>query len=628
MSAPNATARRIPAIVILGGCLGATLSLMPAQTCAQGTMPPSPATVAGADSLLSLGEFEAAAEAYRAVVATNPQDGESAYRLGYALQTLEQWQEAVAPLSLAVEYRPRRARALYRLAGSLAQVGRTDSAMVALVAAIDAGLLQTSMLTRDDALDPLRDRPDFRRLLRAQFGASYTDAAPNGRPTAAEMAAGIARLTSTIRSTHPNPYRYVSPSEWDRREAEALRRVASATETQYLVELMSLASSVGDVHTSAYPSGGSPVMRTAMPIQFWKFRDGLRIRAASPGHRELVGATVLAIGGVPVDDAWTHLLARFPNENEWMSAYMMQFFLRFPQFLAAVGFGSDDAAGSLRLRLPDGTERDVTLRGEDRGGYGAEMGRTLGFQAPEDWVEGHDTAVSPLWLADRDRAYWFQVLPERNAVYLQFNTPRDDPAHPWAGFLDSLADTLRASGIERIVIDLRHNGGGWHYMAYDLAATLRSVPQLAGPGHVVVLIGRLVQSAGVTIAAVLERDADAVFVGEPVGAHPNFFNGRWGNHPPLALPGTLIRFRVSTVPEPFSDALDDRRFIAPDQWVRLRYDDYAAGQDPVLAAALDLTATDAVNFLSDPGGRPIAPYFRWNRPSQDAAWPSSPRQVP
>jgi hypothetical protein len=604
------------------------LSLMPAQTAAQGGMPPAPAAVAQADSLLDLGEFEAAAEAYRAVVATNPKDGESAYLLGYALQTLEQWDEAVAPLSLAVEYRPRRARALYRLAGSLAQLGSRDSAMVVLNAAIDAGLLQTGMLASDETLDPLRDRPDFRRLLQDQFGPYYTDPASNRPPTVAEMEAGIARLTSTIRSVHPNPYRYVSPSEWDRREAEALRRVRSATETQYLVELMSLASSVGDVHTSVYPSGDSPVMRTAMPVQFWKFSDGLRIRAASPEHRELLGATVLAIGGVPVEDAWSGLIARFPNENEWMSAYMMQFFMRFPQFLTAVGLGSDEAAGSLRLRLADGTVHDVTLPGEDRGGYGAEMSRTLGFQAPEEWVEGHDAAAPPRWLAHRDRAYWFQVLPERDAVYLQFNTSRDDPAHPWSPFLTSLADTLRATGIERIVIDLRHNGGGWHYMAYDLATALRAVPQLAGPGHVGVLIGRLVQSAGVTIAAVLEREADAVFVGEPVGAHPNFYNGRWGNHPPLALPGTRLRFRVSTIPEPFSDALDDRRFIALDHWVRLRYDDYAAGKDPVLAAALNLTAEDAVHFLSDPGGRPIAPYFRWRRPSQDVAWPSFPRQVP
>ena len=276
--------RRFAATFALSGCLGAAVSLTPARASAQGAGPASPSTVATADSLLDLGEFAVAAEAYRSIVATTPADGESAYRLGYALQVLEQWDEAVAPLTLAAQYRPRRARALYRLAGSLAQLGQADSAMAVLVASIDAGLLQTESLASAEALEPLRDHPDFRELLRTHFGPSFTDPAPTGPPTAAQMEAGITRLVSTIRSTHPNPYRYVSPSEWDRREADALRRVASATETQYLVELMSLASSVGDVHTSAYPTGDSPVMRTAIPIQFWKFRDGLRIRAASPEH--------------------------------------------------------------------------------------------------------------------------------------------------------------------------------------------------------------------------------------------------------------------------------------------------------------------------------------------------------
>lgn len=614
--------------------LGIAMLCMPGSTTAQpaaASTSQSRAWVARADSLFDEGEWLSAAAAYDSALVANPADGESAYLQGIAYQRLGLWDQAATAYRLASIYQPRRGSGLYRLAAAIAHIGQVDASVPLLREAIDAGFLHTQWLATDEALDPLRGRPDFQQLLRDQFGESFTEPAPVHPPSAAQMRGGIELLTSTIRTVHPNPYRTYTPEDWDRRTAEAVAHVGNMGEAEYLVELMSLASMAGDVHTSAYPvhsEGVETPMRAAVPIQFWKFPDGLRIRAAAPAYRRLVGAKVLAIGGLPMDSAWPRLLERFHYENEWMAAYMLQFFLRFPDFLRGVGLSGSEGAADLRLQLVDGSIEDISLRGEDAGGYGPEMGRTLGFQAPDSWLEGHDGAPTPEWLSARDRAYWFKMMPDRNSAYFQFNLPRFDPAHPWSAFLEALSDSLRANATQRLVIDLRHNEGGWDYMAYDLVDRIRSVPSLEGLGHVVVLIGRLVQSAGVTIATVLEREVDAVFVGEPVGAHPNFFNGRWGNHPPMALPGTRIRFRVSTLEEQYSDPLDDRRFVAPDVWAQLEYEDYAAGRDRALEIALSLSTGDAERLFQDPGGRPIERYFRWRRPSQHVAFPASARDVP
>ncbi|MFB3080000.1 MAG: hypothetical protein ACE1Y4_18550, partial [Lysobacterales bacterium] len=127
---------------------------------------------------------------------------------------------------------------------------------------------------------------------------------------------------------------------------------------------------------------------------------------------------------------------------------------------------------------------------------------------------------------------------------------------------------------------------------------------------------RLTQSAGVTFVVKMAPVTHAIFVGEPVGAHPNYFNGPWGNHPALALPGTDIVFRVSTILEQHSDPIDNRHYIAPDVPTTMTYADYATGRDPALEAALRLTEEEGKSFFMDAGGREIPLYLHWRRPSQ------------
>jgi hypothetical protein len=226
-------------------------------------------------------------------------------------------------------------------------------------------------------------------------------------------------------------------------------------------------------------------------------------------------------------------------------------------------------------------------------------------------------------MINRDSNYWYRVLPASSALYFAFNLPRDDPERPFAGFIIELLDALRTSGVHRLIIDLRNNPGGWGYMARDLTLAILGYPELNRPGRLIVLTSRATQSAGVIIAAALERETNSVFVGEPVGAAPNLFNSPMGNHPSWAVPGAPILFRFSSVVEQESDPLDTRNTIMPDAPVWMSFVDYAAGRDPVLERALGMTDQEAAAFLRDPGGRDLPSYARWRRPSQATAFPNS-----
>lgn len=590
------------------------------------------AAVRSASALSTNGRWPAAAEEYRRILALDPADGASAEGLATALFQLGDWSAAAQAFARAAALSPpRRADALYNRACALAQAGEAAAALDSLRQALADGYLATRTLADDPDLDPLRSLPDFDSLCREVFGPEYgapsaADPASAG-PTPAEMATGLRRVVATILARHPHPFRNLTRAEWEARVAAAVERTAEMSEAEYLVELIRLASAVGDVHTSAHPGPGASVMQRALPLAFWKFPDGLRVRATTAEHAELLGARVLALGGAALDELWPRLVREFPYENEWMAAGELAFLLRFPDFQRGLGLEAASDSSSLRMRLASGEERVLTLAALARD-FETESRETRDFGLPPGWVEA-GAEPRPLWLELRRTNYWLTALPESRAVYVQLNVPRDQGTYPWATFLDELVATVRRERAERLVLDLRHNPGGWGYMGMDLGWRLRELPEVNRPGHLFVLISRITQSAGVAIACELERNAHAVFVGEPLAAHPNFFNGRRGNHPPLLLPGTGIRFRVSEVEEQNSDPLDPRRFLAPDIPAPLIFEDLRVGRDAALEAALDIDPEVAARLLDDSGGRPLEPYFRWQRPTQYWAFgPASEHPVP
>jgi hypothetical protein len=573
---------------------------------------------AGADALARSGGFLAARDAYRSLVAADPQDGRSYARLAEALFALRDYRGAVEAFTRASELcPPERADALYGRACACAQLGEFAESLRSLELALDAGLLNVRAIEVDPDLAPLRGQPGFRDVALRALGPWYGVPLEARSPTTEEKRACLRFTVETILARHPAPCRLRTRAQWQAELEAALVRAEGMDEAALLVELMGLTSWVGDVHTSAYPGPLARVMQRAVPLAFWKFPDGLRVRAAQPEFAALLGAEVIAFGDTLVAELWPRLVRRFPFENEWMAANDLAFYLRFPDFLRGLGLSGDPAASSLRLRFADGSERTLRIPAAERG-FARET-ETRGFALPTGWLEA-GPEPQPLWLERRGVNYWATALPEARAIYFQFNLPRDDRAHPWAEFLEELVAKVRREHAERLIVDLRHNPGGWGYMAYDLERRLREVPEITRPGHLFVLISRVTQSAGVVIAAELERLADALFVGEPLGAHPNFFNGPRGNHPPLLLPGTGFHLRVSEVQEQHSDSLDPRRFIAPDLRAPLDWATFSSGGDPALEAALDIEPMRAARLLNDVGDRPLDPSFRFERPTQYWAW--------
>ena len=112
-------------------------------------------------------------------------------------------------------------------------------------------------------------------------------------------------------------------------------------------------------------------------------------------------------------------------------------------------------------------------------------------------------------------------------------------------------------------------------------------------------------SAAVNCAADIEKNTQALFVGEPTGAGPNCS----GDAKTFFLPHSKLRVRVSLLWWQLSDPRDLRRAILPDLPAPLTFAAYAAGRDPASEAIFDWDPRDLA-------GNAQSPNLRWQRSTQ------------
>jgi len=187
----------------------------------------------------------------------------------------------------------------------------------------------------------------------------------------------------------------------------------------------------------------------------------------------------------------------------------------------------------------------------------------------------------PLWLREPTREHWFEKLDGGRTIYVQINAVADSAAGTFEAFSTRMMDAAETPGVERLVVDLRRNRGGNGELRKPLVQRLiRS--RLNRSGGIFVLIGRATFSAAQFVLDDLEDLTEAVFIGEPSGSKGNHY----GDSRKIVLPNSGLTVRCSIYWWQHWSPWDKRVWTAPDIAAELRSEDYAAGRDPALAAAL------------------------------------------
>ncbi|MEZ4587799.1 MAG: S41 family peptidase [Gemmatimonadales bacterium] len=395
---------------------------------------------------------------------------------------------------------------------------------------------------------------------------------------------------------HPSRDRLRADTGFRGAAARLIDEADALDPAEFVVRVYDLLARVGDAHTVVIPyTIQLPEFERRLPIEVGRFDDGYYVVAGSGPATTLVGARLLSVGGVATEEVVRRFAAVLPADNPGWPSRWAHLALTTPGWLRGLGV------------IATGLGAPVEVTGLAAGG---DTVRALVLDgAPSDGerrVSRSPTLVER-WLDEEPSENFVRVLPHRRALYVSLASMSDTDGRSFATFDSLWRRAMEEPGIERMVIDLRDNGGGNNMLVEPMRRRIvRS--RFNRFGRLYVLIGPVTFSAAQNFATRLERETDALFVGEPTGGRPNHL----GDPELLVGAATGGTYLVSTMRWQDSPPYDERPWILPDLPAPPGFGDYLAGVDEALDMALDHQATGPENV--DRWVRP------WARPSQKAAW--------
>ena len=408
-----------------------------------------------------------------------------------------------------------------------------------------------------------------------------------------EMTAGkwqedLEFLRHTVHADYPFLFKKTTPEAFDAAVAGLHRDIPNMAPHEILVGLARIVASFGYGHTSlGYWEGKVPYHQ--LPLVLYAYDDGLYLQGAHREYEALAGARLLAIEGVPVEEVQKRMLPVVPAENaQFVKAYGLHY-LTFPEFLHAQGV-IPELKTEITLHLEKGgklMDAVVTAVPAER------FPRQYGMVVPgEEWVESRDLSQTPLYLKNLDRIYYYEYLPDEKAVYVRHSQIQDDDREDIPTFYDRLFQFIRENDVEKLILDVRLNGGGNNYKNKPIVTgVIRS--NIDAPGKFMVIIGRRTFSACMNLVNELSTYTHAVFVGEPTSENVNFY----GDNRPVTLPNSGINAYLSFAWWQDKPQWENAEWLAPHVATGMTFEQYRTNQDPALQAAL---AFNDSTFIQDP----------------------------
>lgn len=385
----------------------------------------------------------------------------------------------------------------------------------------------------------------------------------------------LSELRSGLDSGHPNLFHAGRQADYDAL-ATTLRSTAETTrDGERRADLMvagiaRLLATIGEGHTSinSSPTSYYPFAVSWFAVSGDQTARELRVVRVQDVYRDYLGDTVVAVGGVPVSELAALIDPYISVDRATGYPRAERNLLTNPRLMRGIGLANESGV-TYELRDASGSLRTLTVGEVD----------ASALQLVDIWSGGDKQRALSFQHSDESR--WYEIVG--NTMYLQYN--RCDLAA--YTFFQGVVKRLREGDIDRLVIDLRQNGGGISLPGSWFARELSGIASVNRVGGIYVLIGPGTFSSAEMMAADLMDDTKALFAGEPLAESVD----SWGEVKRFTLSNSGLVIGYSTRFFNYSKNKDLRTvdgIIQPDPGLaRLpTYEEWAAGRDPVYELAM------------------------------------------
>jgi len=364
-------------------------------------------------------------------------------------------------------------------------------------------------------------------------------------------------LAEELPKRHKNAFHRITRAQFEKLVANLDAKIPTLSDDEIAWGMVSIVSKIGDGHTGLELGGLYP----RIPMRLYWFGKQLRVIRVSEELPRLNGARLVKINGVPVEKIYEQSRDYIPQgESEQYVLNSSTYLFSYPVFLKTIGVAKD-------------TDKAVY---EFIDTNGKKFRQELTAGPPNKkiaWIFPYK--VMPLYLQDEDKPLSLSYLGKEKTVYVNFRWyPR---RAAFAKFSKELFELIDKNPVEKLVIDMRHNGGGDFTRGRDyLVKQIKERKKFLARGHLFVITGRVTFSAGMANTADFKNDLNAFLVGEPTGARPNGYQEGRG----ISLPNSHLGLGYSVELYKFSQA--DTPGILPDKMIEPDWRSFQAGRDPAL----------------------------------------------
>lgn len=353
-------------------------------------------------------------------------------------------------------------------------------------------------------------------------------------------------------------------------------QISELTDNEILQHIQIMSAMFRDVHTRVciYED---PIY----PVFFHAFHEdgqfAFYIVILPLEHEELLYMRLAAINDIPLAEVIERMRSYDGHENEYgfirdlgEGGYSQELLSR-PAALEAVGISAiGDTQVKYTLADSEGNTHDLILAAKEEYDFSQCVGTTPARALP---VPYSNAATAN---------YWYSTDLAEDTLYVRIYSFVPMEEYTYMDFSNDLSLEQRAAGqFDKIILDLRDNGGG--YDALGWRSIINTLSAMKFDNFYILVDGGTYSNSMIFSAEIAYQVPDVVFVGTPTGQAPGFFAGVYEND--YVMPNCGVEFTIPTTYWQTFEA-NEENTLMPDVVIWQTLDEYVSCKDVALEYVL------------------------------------------
>jgi len=320
-------------------------------------------------------------------------------------------------------------------------------------------------------------------------------------------------LKSELPKKHKNLFAKISESDFNTQIKNIESKSKYLTDESFEIELYKLIKEIGDEHTYI-----GPIYKTTYPLNFGFFKEGIFVTNTDSLHASLLYKKLGGINSSKTEDIIKNFKKIVQDDNQSYFKNHFQYFIKCPRVLKGLDITQSDSIANFIL---DDKKHLITST---------------------PIVDFSPQNTSKLIRFSNYDNYWYTLIDNGKVLYFNYQVCSEQEGKPFDMFNHELFNLIENKRPQKIVIDLRNNGGGNSAILKPFLDKLKD-SYLNKKGSLYVLIGKNTFSSALMNAVELKRNYNSILVGgESTSGNVNHYGEVRG----FELPNSKITVGYST----------------------------------------------------------------------------------